>query len=110
MATDRVRAQIIVDQVAKNEGIEPTVEEVSALIVKQAREQGQSVAALEKWVSAEPSRIRYFELEVVRSKVLELLEGRATVTYTAPQKVEEVTEEVQTGDEGAEQSGTEKGE
>lgn len=110
MATDRVRAQIIVDQVAKNEGIEPTVEEVSALIVKQAREQGQSVAALEKWVSAEPNRIRYFELEVVRSKVLELLEGRATVTYTAPQKVEEVTEEAQTGDEGAEQPGTEKAE
>jgi trigger factor len=89
MAADRVRAQIIVDQVAKIEGISPSVEEVSALVAEQARASGQPVAAVERWFSASRARLRMLELEVVRGKVIELLEGRATVQYQAPAKVEE---------------------
>jgi trigger factor len=89
MAADRVRAQIIVDQVAKLEGITPSVEEVSALITEQARSSGQSVASVERWVTASRGRLRMLELEVVRTKVIELLESRATVQYQAPAKSED---------------------
>jgi trigger factor len=89
MAADRVRAQIIVDEVAKVEGITPSVQEVSALVAEQARASGQPVAAVERWVSASRGRLRMLELEVVRTKVIELLESRATVQYQAPAKSED---------------------
>ena len=89
MAADRVRAQIIVDQVAKVEGITSSIQEVSALIEEQARATGQSVASVERWVSASRGRFRMLELEVVRTKVIELLETRATVQYQVPAASEE---------------------
>jgi FKBP-type peptidyl-prolyl cis-trans isomerase (trigger factor) len=89
MAADRVRAQIIVDQVAKVEGITSSIQEVSALIEEQARASGQSVASVERWVSGSLGRFRMLELEVVRTKVIELLETRATVQYQVPATSEE---------------------
>lgn len=83
VAADRVRAQVIVDEIAKKEGLTATVDELSAAIARQAESMGQPVAALERWVASSTDRFKVVEREVVRTKVLDLLETRATVRYSA---------------------------
>lgn len=95
VAADRVRAQVIVDQIAKKEELTSSVEEVSAAIARQAEGMGQPVAALERWIASSPDRLKMVEREVVRTKVLDLLESRATVEYTAEPLSDEASTETQ---------------
>ncbi len=81
VASGRARAQIIVDQIAKDEKVIASTEDVSALIAEQAAAAGQPIAAFERWVASSEGRLDAIRKEVLRTKVLDLLEARATVTY-----------------------------
>lgn len=72
---------MIVDQLAKKENLTVSVEEVSAAIARQAEAMGQPVVALERWFASSPERLKMVEREVIRTKVLDLLESRAHVEY-----------------------------
>lgn len=104
VAADRVRAQVIVDQIAKKEGLTAAAEEMSATIARQAETMGQPVATLERWIASSPDRLRVVEREVVRTKVLDLLESRASVEYSAEPLVNETSSERDEGDTVAETS------
>jgi trigger factor len=81
VASGRARAQIIVDQIAKDEKVNASTEDVSALIAEQAIAAGQPIAAFERWVASSEGRLDAIRKEVLRTKVLDLLETRATITY-----------------------------
>jgi len=85
VALKRVRTAIIVDRIGEIEKVALEKSEVEAAFEETAKSNGVPVEEVRKFYSTR-ERLTSFVAEATRNKILDLLVGRAKVTYSAPEK------------------------
>ncbi len=78
-ASDAVRANLILDAIAAQEGIEASDEDVDRRLGEEAKRRQTSVAAIKQRL-AENSRLSALRAQIVREKSLDFLVDGATIT------------------------------
>jgi trigger factor len=82
VARKRVRTAIIVDLIGKTENLKPTDEDITAALTDIAEKNGLPVDEVRK-ILLSSEQTSGFLVEVSRNKVLEFLQSRSEVVYTA---------------------------
>jgi trigger factor len=79
-ATKMVRAMLILEAIAAQEGIEATEEDVNGVLRDEARRHNASLIALKEQLAAK-ARLAGLRRQIVREKVLDFLSDDATITH-----------------------------
>lgn len=90
-ATKRIRTSLTLGQIARQEGIEPTAEEIGEAISEYASSYGMSAEAFQKQIVQSGAYAQIAD-EVLSNKIIEWLFERAEVSETAPAAQEETAQ------------------